>query len=78
VHPSFANVILFVFQTGCANALAALKEQPSDSELKHPELARGLRSFATLRSVAPAEPFHEQDDTSGMPPGGHLNPYVEP
>jgi hypothetical protein len=62
VHPSFANVILF--------ALEALQEQRSDSEVKNPDLERGLRSFATLRSVAPQELFHEQDDKTGMHPVG--------
>lgn len=47
--PSFANVILF--------ALAALQEQRSDSEVNNSDLARGLRSFATLRSVVPSGRF---------------------
>ena len=68
VHPSFANVILFVFQTGYANALAALPEQRSDSEVKNPDRLRGLRSFATLRSVTPSESLRKQDDKSGMHP----------
>jgi hypothetical protein len=63
VHPRFANVILFVFQTGYVNALAALKEQHSDSEVKNPDLVQGLKSFATLRS--------DQDDKSGMHPMEH-------
>ena len=56
VHSSFANVILF--------ALAALQEQHSDSEVKNPDRLRGLRSFATLRSVTPSESLREQDDKS--------------
>lgn len=55
MHPRFANVILF--------ALAALKEQHSDSEVKNPDLVQGLKSFATLRSA--------QDDKSGMHPMEH-------
>ena len=68
MHLSFVDVILFVFQTGYANALAVLKEQRSDSEVKNPDLAQGLRSFATLRSVTPSESPREQDDKSGMHP----------
>jgi hypothetical protein len=45
------NAILLVFQTGCANALAALEEQRSDREVKNLDLAQGLRSFATLHSA---------------------------
>jgi len=52
VHPGFANAILF--------ALAALKQQRSDSEGKNLDLVQGLRSFVTLRSA--------QDDKSGMHP----------